>query len=860
MTQKQQTVFLKAYWSGKLFVSKQFTSDQISIGSGEGPSLVLSSPSVSYWHALIEQRLGAYYISDLGSPTGTFVNSKPVLESIINHGDQITIGDFLIHFYVGVPFVRKSVPRQPAKTSPVPKDMQVSPRSTKTNVPSEPLPKSPVFDENKDDFSEPYSSTEDTSSSEHPSSLFTVPTINEIPDQFTVPSPPQAPSSEEDAGASSVPGRSSAKPSHPIPQDVDRKSSPPSPQEDIPSFAPRGFPQKKPKFPISGSPDKTNIGQNATPHASPPSPPPFPPTEEVGGVQPLDKEEVIPPFQKPASHPESIQPQKRSTSPSQWKQSHPPVSSDQEAAMSSSVPQPVKPLSGVQNNLLKKRATDYELRNRQRTAKKEESESVNLEEGSSAGSIIEVVVAWKNRVLSVSHFNELGKVVTFGSSAKADITLPNLIGTNSYSLLEIGRQVFVYVSSSIKARLIEKKKEYSFQDLKDKYRVVTRDSRSAIVLAQNQLVRLDFTPTVRVYIRYTNPVQKAALASVFDFNFSEMVGIMMSFVFLSGLMFYVYLFSPQFLGTDNKWEEEELQKATIEFKQKPRRVKLQLVQKTRQRKRVQSIPIKAKKTSIKKAGVKKPGKMGRLGQVAPKPKEKSKKQTITSARSGGSVKTGKTGAAAKSPRPDPTKVGLLGVFGKKGTQTELDKAYSGTGELAGLAEEVTGYAGQKEAYQGEGIGTRFKNVGAGGKGTNIIGVSGGIKTKGRGGGTRGYGAGGSLGQRGNVELRLGTDDWEVDGGIDKEAIRRVIRRHKAQLESCYEYALQKTPDLNGKVLLQWEIVNTKAKRVKVRRNSTGDRVLARCLMSKLREWDFIGTGLQRGQVGVVNFPFAFQRK
>ena len=387
-------------------------------------------------------------------------------------------------------------------------------------------------------------------------------------------------------------------------------------------------------------------------------------------------------------------------------------------------------------------------------------------------------------------------------------------------------------------------------------------SRSAIILSQNQLIRLDFSSSIRVYIRYVNPVQKAALASFFDFNFSEMVGLMMSFVFLSGLLFYVHLFSPQFLEDDNKWEEGDLHKATIEFKRKPlRRVKLTLAKKTRVRKRMNSIPIKAKKTSLKKAGVNKPGKkMGRLGQVASKPKEKSRKKTITSARSGRSIKTGKSGGSARSPRPDPNKLGLLGVFGRKGTQTELDKAYSGTGELAGYAEEATGHAGQKESYKGQGIGTEFKNVGAGGQGTNLIGVSGGIKTRGRGGGTRGYGTGGSLGSRGRVELRLGTDDWAVEGGIDKEAIRRVIRRHKAQLESCYEYALQKRPSLKGKVLLQWEITGVKAKRVKVMSNSTGDRLLARCLMSRLREWDFVGTGLKSGQIGVVNFPFAFHQR
>ena len=812
-------IFLKVYVSGKLFVSKQFVSDQISIGSGEGPSLILSSPSVSYWHALIEQRLGAYYVSDLGSPTGTFVNSQPVLESVLNHGDQITIGDFVIHFFVGVPFAKKSaVPR--GHTAKVPPSPEVSAPMEPSQSPSPPLAKDP------------------------PSTFSTVPTINEIPDQFPEPS-----SSPLDIPPPMPKKRSPVSPpveDIPPPTPKKRPSAPSPLKDDLPqniqSVSPQQFPLEdnpsseediltsvqSPKVPSPSISKRTPSIPRRMPSSVPrrkPGPVLQTVEEETESIHPLSKEEIIPPSVASS------------------------VSLGSQAT--------AKPLDSMESHLT---VVESKPKSKEWSAQ-DDSESLNLEDISSVGSVVEVVVAWKNRILSISHFKGIDKIITFGSDPKADIVLPNSTGTNSYSLLEIDRQVFVYVSENIKAKLMDKKKEYSFQDLMSKHnKVVNRNSRSAIILSQNQLIRLDFSPSIRVYVRFTKPAQKATLASFFDFNFSEMVGIMMSFIFLSGLIFYVYMFSPQFLGDDNKWEEGDLHRATIEFKRKrPRRVKLNLVKKARER--MNSLPIKAKKTSLKKAGVNKPGKKrGRLGQVAPKPKSKSRKKAITSARSGGAVKTGKSGGSAKSSRPDPTKLGLLGVFGKKGTQTELDKAYSGTGELAGYAEGVTGYAGQKESYKGQGIGTEFKNVGAGGQGTNLIGVSGGIKTKGRGGGTRGYGTGGSLGSRGRVELRLGTDDWAVEGGIDKEAIRRVIRRHKTQLESCYEYALQKTPSLKGKVLLQWEIVGIKARSVKAKSNSTGDKLLARCLMSRLRGWDFVGTGLKRGQIGVVKFPFAFHHR
>ncbi len=480
------------------------------------------------------------------------------------------------------------------------------------------------------------------------------------------------------------------------------------------------------------------------------------------------------------------------------------------------------------------------------------------------GPIVEVSVAWKERILSMHHFfKDDNKNITFGSHPSADICCPNLTGQANYTLLKIGQQTSIYLSDGVKASVVDRKgNEHPFEKLVKKGLIATYGSQQTLSLNQNQLVRLDFSPALKVYIRYTNRSQKALYSGLFDFNFSEMMGLMMSFFFMSMLFFYLALFSPQFLSPNEDLQEEAVKKATIVFKKKPNRprpVKLKMSDKVRKVKI--SIPNKKKvPKKSKKAGVKIKGRTGRLGEVAAKRIEKSKKKTITSARPGGSVNTKKAGGGPKSPSPDPTKVGLLGVFGKKGTQQELDKAYSGTEELAGLAKQATGYAGQQESYTGKGIGTQFKNTGAGGKGSALIGVSAGIKTKGRGGGVKGYGTGGSLGSRGVVQLQLGTSDWTVEGGVDKNAILRVIRRNKHQLEWCYEFALQKKPDLEGKVLVQWDIVNERVRGTKVKRNTTNDSALARCLISRLRNFRFTGTGLKKGQIGEVSIPFVVTKK
>ena len=853
-----QAVFLKVYHKGQMVTSRQFRADQISIGSiPDGPSLVLADPSVCSWHALIERRGGGYYISDLGSPTGTFVNSKQILESSLKHGCKISVGDFEIHFFIGVPFVKAGVGKKPVTASPVqPAPRPVPPVEPVQQAPPQPAPPvEPVQPVRPATPQQPMQPARPVRPA-HPTPPQPVPPVEPVQQAPPQPAPPVEPVQQAPLQQPAPP----VEPAHPAaPQQPVEQATPPHPpasslldDEEVPpiqedtltdvdmgsefTISPLNKTFEEEDTDVSALKETEVIPPSALPENS--KKPSAPKASNIDSpASPLEKAPAVSPL-------ESVTPPPPEDKSSELEPPSDQAPSDQ--APSDQALEPLEPADTHSHGTFAPRSAIQDL-------------DTHIPAG--GGPVVEVTVAWKERVLSVNHFfKEDNKTVTFGSHPSSDIYCPNLTNQLNYTLLQTGQKTAIFLSKGVKAGLIDHKgHKYSSDKLVEKGLISSYGSRQTMTLNQNQLVRLDFSSSLRVYVRYSNRSQKALSSGLFDFNFSEMMGLMMSFFFMSMLFFYLALFSPQLLSTKEELEEEGIKKATIEFKKKPlpRVVKLKMGEKTRKKKI--SLPHKAPKRR-KKVGIKKPGKQGRLGQVAAKPKSKSKKKTITSARPGGSVTTGKSGAGPKSPRPDPTKIGLLGVFGKKGTQQQLDKAYSGTGELAGLAEQATGYAGQKESYTGKGIGTQFKNTGAGGKGSALIGVSSGIKTRGRGGGVSGYGRGGSLGSRGRVQLQLGTSDWEVEGGVDKNAILRVIRRNKHQLEWCYEFALQKKPDLEGKVLVQWNIVNERVRNTKVKRNTTYNSALARCLMSRLKNFRFTGTGLKKGQIGEVSIPFVVTKK
>jgi len=69
------------------------TKHAIVIGKGSLSDLALTDPAVSKRHARIEIKESGYYITDEGSTSGTFVNGKPVSQSVLYTEDVIQVGE-----------------------------------------------------------------------------------------------------------------------------------------------------------------------------------------------------------------------------------------------------------------------------------------------------------------------------------------------------------------------------------------------------------------------------------------------------------------------------------------------------------------------------------------------------------------------------------------------------------------------------------------------------------------------------------------------------------------------------------------------------------------------------------------------
>ncbi len=71
---------------------------ETSIGRGSSNHIAVSDPSLSRRHCLVKGAETGFSLTDLGSSNGTYVNGVPVQERLLEHGDQISLGDSVFFF------------------------------------------------------------------------------------------------------------------------------------------------------------------------------------------------------------------------------------------------------------------------------------------------------------------------------------------------------------------------------------------------------------------------------------------------------------------------------------------------------------------------------------------------------------------------------------------------------------------------------------------------------------------------------------------------------------------------------------------------------------------------------------------
>lgn len=195
-----------------------------------------------------------------------------------------------------------------------------------------------------------------------------------------------------------------------------------------------------------------------------------------------------------------------------------------------------------------------------------------------------------------------------------------------------------------------------------------------------------------------------------------------------------------------------------------------------------------------------------------------------------------------------------GVIGHlRGGGGSLGSPY-GSAFSSGLSSDEDVYGGLLGTEVGEdfgsgGLGIVGTGRGGGGTGEGTIGV-GSVGTIGRGGDGASYGYG--TRKRRIPSVRIGSA--EVGPGLDKEIIRRYIRRHLAQFRYCYEKKLLTDPAAEGRITVAF-VIGPDGKVTGAAVTGFDDEV-AQCIEGRLKKIVFpkpAGGGITK-----VTYPFVFR--
>jgi hypothetical protein len=100
-----------------------------------------------------------------------------------------------------------------------------------------------------------------------------------------------------------------------------------------------------------------------------------------------------------------------------------------------------------------------------------------------------------------------------------------------------------------------------------------------------------------------------------------------------------------------------------------------------------------------------------------------------------------------------------------------------------------------------------------------------------------------------------TKTVRIQGGMSREAVKRVIDQHLDEISYCYECALIANPALMGKMVFEWKILMSgKVGEVRIQSSTIQSSELHSCLKGAIKSWQF---PKPTGAEVVVSYPFVF---
>jgi TonB family protein len=362
--------------------------------------------------------------------------------------------------------------------------------------------------------------------------------------------------------------------------------------------------------------------------------------------------------------------------------------------------------------------------------------------------------------------------------------------------------------------------------------VITVPSGASAQVERGGRVNLEVAPQLTLSARYGRAVPrvKRSLIASLDVPFASTLAVALLFLALFWLMARIAPHHDETVTDDLAGNQQRIAQYQVKPREKP----------------VEE-PPKTRDVSGVQEGAKAREDEGKLGKI-----EAKKKQAAPSRKGAPLVEPDKR----ESDRKKVMKLGLVAALAKMGAGSGTASNVLGPGGFGiGINNAVGGVkasAGAGDAYGVSGLGSR--GTGQGGGGT-AIGI-GGLGTKGSGPGAGGPGVV-DLGGRGKEETQFVPGRTIVVGGLSRDVIDRIIRRHYNEVKYCYEKELTKDRGLYGKVTVVFIIDGAgKVSDALVQQSTMGSEAVEGCIVSHVRRWAFPAP--EGGGTVQVTYPYVFK--
>ena len=100
---KTPIIFLDIFSNSDLISQKRFADNEVLIGRDKNCALVLGDEAISAQHAHLTYHHGQWWLADLNSTNGTFLNREKItVATVLTSGDEIKCGETLLRIRIGL--------------------------------------------------------------------------------------------------------------------------------------------------------------------------------------------------------------------------------------------------------------------------------------------------------------------------------------------------------------------------------------------------------------------------------------------------------------------------------------------------------------------------------------------------------------------------------------------------------------------------------------------------------------------------------------------------------------------------------------------------------------------------------------